>query len=79
MSCKVVVAGNSEDISSCDMVFNLVNALASACVFPSSSLEYPLATTTGWLFAKGSRTTRTQPTQNAVGVGMHFFASSRAS
>ena len=47
-----------------------VNAFASACVFPGSSLEYPVAKMTGSM--SGTRATRTHPTQNAVCTGMQL-------
>lgn len=60
----------------------LASAFASACVFPGSSLEYPLpminSSSSMPLSDADGCATMTHPTQNAVGTGVHFRASSRA-
>lgn len=48
--------------------FALVNALASACVLPGSSGEYPDDKMTGRPSKLGQRVTMMQPTQKAVGI-----------
>jgi len=55
----------------------LVRALASACVFPGNSLENPVESTMVD-DEVGHLVVITHPTQNAVGVGSHLRASSKA-
>jgi hypothetical protein len=62
----------------CESARILDRALASAWVFPGSSLEYPAARITGVSASDGHRATSMHPTQKAVGIGVHFSASERA-
>jgi hypothetical protein len=55
----------------------LARAFASACVFPESSLENPVESTVG-VELREHFVVITHPTQNAVGVGTHLRASSKA-
>lgn len=68
------------EISWEDRALAFASALASACVFPGSSLEYPVDNTidSESMLASRRGKSSTQPTQNAVGVGSHFLASSKA-
>lgn len=58
---------------------SLESALASACVLPDSSREYPPDILTGGLSNFGQWVTITHPTENAPGTALHLRASSMAS
>lgn len=70
-----VAVGKIAESSAVESARALYSAFASACVFPGSSLEKPVARTIRFCSPGGHRTARTHPTQKAVGVGSHFSAS----